>query len=296
MPQDLHGIVVPMVTPMQSDGSIDTTGLRTIVDYLIERRVHGLFPCGSQGELYALQTNERKEIFDVTLAQNNGRIPVIASTGAITTQEALDLSRYAAQAGADAISVITPYFIDPSRDELYAHFSRILEAVEIPVLAYNNPGRTGVSLSPDLAADLAESADHFIGIKDSSGDLTNTMGYISRCPKDFRVFMGRDTLIYAGLSYGCVGAVAATANVVPELVVDIYDAFQQRDHPLAKERQYRLAPLREAFSLGSFPVVVKEAMDLLGLPVGNCRAPIQRLKEDARHELVDILKQLGKPV
>lgn len=290
----LRGIVVPMVTPMQTDGSLDREGLEVVVDYLVERGVQGLFPCGSQGELYALSPDERKEVFDVTLARNDGRAFVLASTGAVTTKETVALSRYAEQAGADAISVITPYFVNPSRDELYAHYCRVIEAASIPVLAYNNPGRTGVGLPPDLVAELAEEADNFVGIKDSSGDLTNTMAYIGQCPPGFRTFMGRDTLIYAGLCYGCVGAVAATANVVPELVVGIYDAFQRGDHALARERQYRLAPLRQAFSLGSFPVVVKEAMNLMGLPAGPCRLPIKGLKEAARSELVEILRQLDR--
>jgi 4-hydroxy-tetrahydrodipicolinate synthase len=143
-------------------------------------------------------------------------------------------------------------------------------------------------------AAIANEAENFVGVKDSSGDLTNTMQYISQCPPNFRVFMGRDTLIYAALCYGCAGAVAASANVVPDLAVAIYDAYMAGDHELALERQRALAPLRYAFSLGSFPVVVKDAMDLIGVPAGPCRAPINSLEGQAREELVAILKDLGK--
>ncbi|MBC7255008.1 MAG: dihydrodipicolinate synthase family protein [Chloroflexi bacterium] len=266
--KEIKGIVVPVVTPFQRDESLNEAGLRTIVDYLVERGVHGLFPCGSQSEFWALTTEEKKRVMDIVIEQNAGRAFVMPSTGAITTRESIELSRYAERAGADAISVITPFFIRPSNAELVEHYVRIAESVSLPVLAYNNPDRTSVHLPPAVVAEIARRAPNFVGIKDSSGDLTNTMGYISACPPGFRTFMGRDTLIYAGLAYGCVGAVAATANVVPELVVGIYDAFMAGDHALALERQRQLEPLRRAFALGSFPVVVKDAMEFLGLPAG----------------------------
>lgn len=292
--KEIKGIVVPVVTPFHRDESLNEAGLRTIVNYLVEHGVHGLFPCGSQSEFWALTTDEKKRVMDIVLEENAGRAFVMPSTGAITTRESIELSRYAERAGADAVSVITPFFIRPSNAELVEHYVRIAESVSIPVLGYNNPDRTNVSLPPAVVAEIARRAPNFIGIKDSSGDLTNTMGYISSCPEGFRTFMGRDTLIYAGLAYGCVGAVAATANVAPELVVGIYNAFMAGDHALALERQRQLEPLRRAFTLGSFPVVVKDAMELLGLPAGPCRAPIQSLQGRAREELIAILKGMGK--
>jgi len=294
MAKEIQGVVVPLVTPFHKDETINEEGLRQIVDYLIDNGVHGLFPSGSQGELFALSTEEKKRVMDIVLEQANGRVFVMPSTGAVTTRESIELSRYAERAGADAISVITPYFIKPSDQELREHYLRIAEAVTVPILAYNNPGRTGVSLSPQVVADVAHEASHFVGIKDSSGDLSNTMRYIALCPPSFRTFMGRDTLIYAGLCCGCVGAVAASANVAPELVVGIYEAFQQGDHPQALALQQKLAPLRYAFSLGSFPVVVKDAMELMGLPAGPCRAPIKSLEGKPREELIAILRDLGK--
>ncbi len=292
--KEIRGIVVPVVTPFYRDESLNEAGLRTIVDYLVANGVHGLFPCGSQSEFWALTMDEKKRVMDIVLEQNAGRAFVMPSTGAITTRESIELSRYAERAGADAISVITPFFIRPSNAELVEHYLRIAESVSIPVLAYNNPDRTSVHLPPSVVAEIARRAPNFIGIKDSSGDLTNTMGYISACPAGFRTFMGRDTLIYAGLAYGCVGAVAATANVAPDLVVGIYEAFMAGDYALALERQRQLEPLRRAFTLGSFPVVVKDAMELMGLPAGPCRAPIQSLQGKAREELIAILKGMGK--
>jgi 4-hydroxy-tetrahydrodipicolinate synthase len=294
MAKEIKGIVVPVVTAMNADESINESALRTIVDYLIDNGIHGLFPSGSQGELFSLTTDEKKRVMDVVIEQANGRVFVMPSTGAITTRESIELTRYAEAAGADAVSVISPYYIKPSPEELRQHYLRIAQSVSIPVLAYNNPGRTGVPLLAETMAAVAKEAGNFAGVKDSSGDLTNTLSYLQTCPPSFRTFMGRDTMIYAGLCYGCVGAVAATANVAPELVVGIYDAYMAGDHALALQRQQQLTPLRTAFSLGSFPVVVKDALNLLGLPAGPCRAPITSLTGAPREKLIEILKGMGK--
>jgi len=294
MSKELKGVIVPMVTPFNADESLDEAALRRIVNYLIESGVHGLFPAGSQSEFYALTADEKKRVMEVVIDEAGGRVVVMPGTGAVTTRESIELTRHAQAAGADAVSVITPYFIRPSPEELRQHYLSIARAVSIPVLAYNNPGRTGVHFAPADAAYVAGLADNFLGIKDSSGDLTNTMGYIEQCPAGFRTFMGRDTLIYAGLCYGCVGTVSATANVVPDLVVGIYDAFVDGDHARALDLQRKLSPLRRAFSLGSFPVVVKDAMALVGQPAGPARAPIRSITGEARQDLVSILRDLGK--
>ena len=293
MSKEIKGIVVPVVTPFNKDESINEAGLRQIVNFLVGEGVHGLFPSGSQGELWALTTDEKKRVMDVVIEENNGRAFVMPSTGAVTTRESIELTQYAEASGADAVSVISPYFIKPSDAELTEHYVRIAKSVSIPVLAYNNPGRTGVPIPPGVMAAAAKETDNLVGIKDSSGDLTNTMGYMSQCPPGFLTFMGRDTLIYAALCYGCAGAVAATANVVPALIVGIYDAVQAGDHPKALELQFKLAPLRHAFTLGSFPVTVKDAMELIGLPAGPCRAPIKSLTGAPKEQLKAILRDLG---
>jgi len=292
--REIRGIVVPLVTPFNHDESLDEGALRVIVDYLIDAGVHGLFPSGSQGELYALSTDEKKRIMEIVVDQARGRAFVMPSTGAVTTRESIELTRHAQACGADAASVITPYFIQPSADEHIEHMTRIAQSVEIPVLAYNNPARTNVTFTPAMAAAVAERAPNFAGIKYSSGDLTNTLDYMQRCRPGFRVFVGRDTLIYAALCCGCIGAVAATANVAPELVVGIYDAYQAGDLARSLELQHQLDPLRHAFGLGSFPVVVKDAMELIGLPAGKCRAPIRSLEGAPRERLIAILKGMGK--
>jgi len=289
----LEGVVVAMVTPFNDDESLDEEGLRAVVRFLVERRVHGLFPAGSQGEFYALTADERRRVLEVTLEAAEGRVFVMAHVGAVTTREAIALARHAEAAGADVLSAITPFFVCPSQDELYRYYVALAGATDLPVMAYNNPGRTGVNLQPATVARVAHDAPNFTGIKDSSGDLTQFVEYIRLCPPGFKAFMGRDSLIFAGLAHGAAGAVAATANVVPELVVSIYDAVAARDFVQGRELQRLLAPLRQAFGLGSFPVVIKEAMQVIGLPAGPARGPVGPLSDEARVRLRDVLEQVG---
>jgi 4-hydroxy-tetrahydrodipicolinate synthase len=186
---------------------------------------------------------------------------------------------------------MTPFFLKPSQDELCQYYADMASSVRIPVMAYNNPARTGVDLPPATIARLAREVPNFGGIKDSSGDLTQLAEYIRLCPPSFRAFIGRDSLIYGALMYGAAGAVAATANVAAPLAVGIYDAVQAGELDKARELQRKLAPVRMAFGLGTFPVVVKEAMGMIGLPVGPARSPVGPMSEAARAKLHAALQE-----
>jgi len=286
------GIIPAMVTPIDEKGEVNEVVLRKLVDYLIEGGVHGLFPVGSQGEFYALGKEEKKIIIEIILDQAKGKVPIYAGTGAITTKETITLTKMAEDIGADAVSIITPFFISPTQDELYDHYFSVARSTRLPVLLYNNPGRTGVNLSAGLVARLSK-VDNIVGIKDSSGDMTLISEYIRKTDDDFSVLAGRDTLIYGTLLYGGKGAISATANVVPKLVTEIYEAYIRGDIDRAKQAQAMLAPLRLAFSLGSFPVVIKDALKLIGIDVGDARAPISSLSKDKKEILKNILKELG---
>jgi len=286
------GIIPAMVTPFNKKGEVNEIVLRKLVDHLIEGGVHGLFPVGSQGEFYALEREEKKKVIEVVLDQAEGKVPVYAGTGAITTKEAITLTKMAEDMGVDAVSVITPFFISPTQDELYEHYVAIAKSTRLPMLLYNNPGRTGVNLSADLISRLSK-VDNIVGIKDSSGDLTLTSEYIRRTGDDFSVLSGRDTLIYGTLLYGGKGAIAATANVAPKLVVEIYEAYIRGDVKRAREAQVKLAPLRLAFNLGSFPVVIKDALKLIGIDVGPARSPVRSLDKVKQEKLRSILQEMG---
>lgn len=287
-----RGIIPAMVTPFNKGGRVNEVVLRELVNYLIEAGVHGLFPVGSQGEFYALERQEKKKVIETVVDEADKKVPVYAGTGAITTRDSILLTKIAEDIGVDAVSIITPFFISPTRDELYEHYLSVARSTNLPILLYNNPGKTGVNLSADLVERLSR-IDNIVGIKDSSGDLTLTSEYITRTEENFSVLSGRDTLIFGTLLYGGKGAIAATANVAPKLVVEIYEAFIKGDIELAKKAQLRLAPLRMAFRLGSFPVVIKDALKLIRIDAGSTREPIGSISDDKKEVLKKILSDLG---
>jgi len=280
-----------MVTPITSDGKINVGALRKLTNYLIEGGVHGLFPVGSQGEFYALTFEEKKKVIETVVEETRGRVPVYAGTGAITTREAVTLTQMAEAAGVTAVSVLTPFFITPNEAELFEFYSAIAKSTRLPVLLYNNPARTGINISANFVV-RASKIENIVGIKDSSGDLTLTAEYIRRTDESFSVLAGRDTLIYGTLCYGGKGAIAATANVAPKVIVEIYEAFMAGDMKRSLAAQFRLAPLRLAFELGTFPVVIKEALNLLGIEAGAAIAPVGGIKPEAKEELKKILKEM----
>ena len=290
----IHGIIPAMVTPFHADEALNEDALRQLVNHLIAGGVHGLFPTGSQGEFYALTPDEKQRVWEIVVDEAAGRTTVYAGTGAITTREVIALNKRAERAGIQAVSVLTPLFITPTQDELYRHYVAIADATTLPVLLYNNPGRTGVHLSPGLVGRLAEHPN-IIGVKDSSGDLSLTLEYLRQTDSDsFAVLMGRDTLIYAGLLHGAAGAIAATANVAPGLVVAIYEAFAAGDFDRALAAQNALAPLRQAFELGTFPGVIKHALALLGIPAGPARGPVGALSPENFEKLKHLIEEMKK--
>lgn len=289
---EAKGIIPAIVTPFTKDKQVNEKVLRELVNYLINNGVHGIFTLGSQGEFYALEKQEKKRIMEIVVSEVRSRVPVYVGTGAITTSESIILSKMAEEIGASAVSVITPYFITPSEDELYEHFVAIAKSINLPILLYNNKERTGINISANLVVRLSH-IDNIVGIKDSSGDLTLTTEYIRRTSDNFSVLAGRDTLILATLLYGGKGAIAATANVAPKLAVRIYESFIQNKFEEAKKAQMMLVPLRIAFGLGSFPVVIKDALRLIGFDAGPCRYPVKSLDDKRKEELKEVLKSMN---
>src|SRR5574341_2452695 len=275
MRQELRGIIPAGVTPFTPDDRVDESAFRKVLNALIDQDVHGLFPVGTGGEFFALTREEKERLMAVAVEEAAGRVFVVPDVGAITAAESVTLARHAEAVGSEAVSVVTPFFLKPSQEELFEHYRAICAAVKIPVLAYNIPERTGgVALSVGTVSRLAREIPNFAGIKDSTGDLANAAELVQVCAPGFRVFMGRDTLIFGALLHGCVGAVAATANVAPGLAVGIYQAVQAGDLPKARDLQARLAPVRRLFAVGSHPAGIKEAMVQLGmLDCGRCRRP-----------------------
>lgn len=299
-----YGIIPPIITPFDENGRIDYPALAKMAVHLVDNGVHGLFPFGTTGEFYAVSDEEYvkalETVRDAVAGKTNryGKpIQLIAGCSHITTREVVRLIKLVEGVGGyDAVSVLTPMFVSQTQDELYAYYKTIADSTTMPVIIYNNLPKTNVTITPATAARLAKDCGNIIGVKDSTGDMTNTGEYLRLTMEErdhFNVMMGRDTLIYAALHYGCSGAVASCANVAPRVVADIYDKFMDGDWKGALEAQYRLAPLRIACGMGTFPEVIKEGLVLQGIPVGKCLEPIAELRPDEKEKLRQVLVDMN---
>ena len=289
-----RGIIPAMITPLKKDESVNHEALAKHIEFLIDNGVSGIFVCGTTGEFYALSLEEKREIIRTSKDVIKGRVPLYAGTGGITTSECIELTQMAEAEGVDAVSILTPMFISPSDGDLYDHYASIARNTSLPIILYNNVPRTGVNISVSLVEKLSK-IENIIGIKDSSGnfDLTSEYIRVTRNNPDFHVLQGRDTHILAGLTYGATGAIAATANVAPKIVVSIYESFEKGDISKALEYQYMLAPLRMAFTLGTFPMVIKTALEILGIDAGPCKSPIRDLLPEEKKQLKTILENMN---
>jgi 4-hydroxy-tetrahydrodipicolinate synthase len=289
----IRGIIPPVATPMLANEDLDLPRLRWFLDHLISSGVHGVFVLGTNSEFYALDEREKHAVIATAVEHVRGRVPVFAGTGAETTREAVRLTKMAEKEGVQGVSVITPYFISPNQQEIFDHYRRIAENTALPVVLYNNPATCGgVKIDVDTVARLSE-VPNIAGIKDSSGDLQNTVEMIRAVPEGFSVLMGRDTLIFSALMFGAQGAVPATGNIAPRILVDIYESFVRGDQTASKAAQLKLNPVRLSLTLGTAPGGVKAALNLLGLPIGPCRSPIAPLPADKLQRMKAALEAAG---
>ena len=266
----IKGVVVPILTVIDEQERIDEQKMRAHVDYVIEGGVSGILAFGSNGEFYVIEEDEMKRGLQIMVSQAAGRVPVYFGIGAISTKKACRLAQMAVENGAAGISILQPMFLKPTYQELYQHFKTVAESVpEAPVLLYNNPGRTGYTLSAQLVDELAHNVANIVGMKDTSGDITQTAEFIRRTRDiGFKVFGGKDTLLYASMCHGAVGGVCTAGNFMPELITDVYNKFVAGDLAGSLEAQFKLNPVRLAMDPASFPVAAKDMAALRGLDVG----------------------------
>lgn len=289
------GIVVPIVTPVTKDGKFDEKAYRKLIDYLADNGIHGVFPFGTTGEFYAFDLGFYTNVLEVTKDAVAGRMDIYAGANDITTGGAAKIAKAVEKVGGiDALSVLTPMFVSQTQHEVYEYYREVAESTSLPIIMYNNKPKTNVTIEPATAAKLAL-IDNIIGVKDSTGDMTNTEEYLrlTRGMDNFHVMMGRDTLIYAALCYGAKGAIASCANVAPRVAVDIYEKFMAGDHQGALDAQFKFSALRISTNMGTFPVVLKEALKLIGLDCGDCVKPIQPLNDEQREKLRGVLAGMG---
>lgn len=289
-----EGIVIPVITPVDSQGKFNEPVYRTLIDFWAENGIDGVFPFGTTGEFYAFSDDEYRHVLEVTKDAVRGRMAIYAGANHITTAGTIKIAKIAEEVGVDALSVLTPMFVSQTQQELIMHYTAIAQSTTLPIIIYNNKPKTNVMVDPATVRELAK-IPNIVGVKDSTGDMTNTEEYIrlTRDIPNFNVMVGRDTLIYAALCYGAKGAIASCANICPDLAVGIYKAFQQGDHAGALKAQFEFAQLRIATNMGTFPVVIKEGLQLLGYDVGDCLPPIQPLGEERRENLRSVLLSIG---
>lgn len=266
----IKGVVVPILTIVDENEKIDEAKQRAQVDYVIKGGVTGVLTFGSNGEFYMLEEDEMERGLKIMVDQAAGRVPVYFGIGAINTKKCCRLAQMAVKNGASAVSVLQPMFLKPTYTELYNHFKTIAESVpETPVLLYNNPGRVGYTLTAQLVDELAHNVPNIVGMKDTSGDITLTSEFIRRTRDvGFRVFGGKDTLLYASLCHGAVGGVCTAANFMPELITDVYNKYVAGDLEGSLEAQFKLNPVRLSMDAASFPVAAKDMAALRGRDVG----------------------------
>ena len=290
----IKGVVVPILTPIDGEECIDEARLRDQVDYVIKGGVSGILAFGSNGEFYMVEEDEMERGLKIMVDQAAGRVPVYFGIGAIRTQKCCRLAKMAVANGAAGVSVLQPMFLKPTYDELFQHFKAIAESVPgAPMLLYNNPGRVGYTLTADLVDALAHQVENIVGMKDTSGDITLTAEFIRRTRDvGFKVFGGKDTLLYASLCHGAVGGVCTAANFMPELIVDVYNKYVAGDLAGSLEAQFKLNPVRLSMDGASFPVAAKDMANLRGRNIGlpytpNLATPegpvLDRIKAEMRN-------------
>ncbi|WP_096434475.1 4-hydroxy-tetrahydrodipicolinate synthase [Alteribacter populi] len=289
----LSGIVPALLTPLTEKHEINENVTRQLVRRLIDRGVHGLFTLGTNGEFFTLQQDEKVRLASIIVEEVNGQIPVAVGTGGNSTKEVVELSKRMEDVGADVLSIITPYFDPPSQNELIAHFENIANATTLPIILYNMPSRTGVSLSPDTVEQLSK-VPTIKGIKDSSGNFDNILQYIERTDEDFTVLSGTDSLIYWTLLAGGDGAVAATANIFPDIALSIYNNWKNGDYVKAQEAQEALRDIRALSAKATVPAAYKKMLEYRGIPAGPPRAPVMEADELLTREIEELLKQYEK--
>jgi len=286
-----RGSIVAIVTPFR-DGKIDEKAFRDLIEFQINNGTDGIVPCGTTGESATLSHEEHEKIIGLTIEAVNGRVPVIAGTGSNNTAEAARLTKHAKKAGANAALLITPYYNKPTQEGLYQHYRKVAEEVDIPIILYNVPGRTGVNMLPETVARLAE-IKNIVGIKEATGDLKQISEVISICPKDFLLLSGDDFTVYPTLAIGGHGVISVVANVAPKDMADLCDAYFAGDMKRANELHYRLLPLSGAMFYETNPIPVKTALSLMGKVSSEMRLPLCSMSEGNLNKLKRVMKDYG---
>lgn len=287
-----HGALVALVTPF-IDGRLDEQGLIDLIEFQIANGTHGIVPCGTTGESATIDFDEHKRVIDLTVKTVNGRVPVVAGTGANNTLEAIELTESAKKSGADAVLSVVPYYNKPNQEGMYLHFREIAEQVDIPMFLYNVPGRTVVSIQAETVARLAE-IDNIIGIKEASGSLEQYSDVIRKCPEDFIVLSGDDFTAMPATLVGGKGVISVISNVYPQGMAEMMVAALAGDLPTARRLHYRMYDMMKLMFAAPSPAPAKKALELMGrIKSGLPRLPLAPVDEETLQRLRGAMKELG---
>ncbi len=282
MTSRLSGILTALATPYAPDGTIDDKLLRRLVDRSVDGGVDGVVACGSTGEFAAMTGDERRLLVETVVDQAAGRVPVVAQTGAVSTREAVALSRHAETAGASVLMVVAPYYEPLTMEETLRYLRTVADAVTIPVMLYNLPGATGVNLDPETVGRLAREHENIRYIKDTSADMAQAGQLIHHHGDVISTFVGWDSLLLTAVAEGAAGVMAGTANVFPAELVSVHRALGDGDLKRAREQWDRIYPLMDTLMSAPFIPAVKAALEEIGLPVGAPREPLLPVDEATR--------------
>ena len=277
------GVFVAIVTPFKN-GKIDEEALRGLIDFQIAGGVDGIVPCGTTGESATLNHEEHDQVIRIAVDACRGKASVLAGTGSNSTQEAIQLSRNAKNAGADGLLQITPYYNKPNQEGLYHHFSSIADAVDLPIVLYNVPSRTSVNMVPETVVRLAK-IEKIVGIKEASGSLQAISKIIDNCGKDFTVLSGDDPLLWPILAIGGKGVISVTANILPAKVAALCKAAAIGDIAEARSLHYELMDINDSLFIDTNPIPVKAALHLMGKIENELRGPLIELSKDTLERL-----------
>jgi 4-hydroxy-tetrahydrodipicolinate synthase len=286
------GSLVALITPMRQDGSIDEKAYAELVDWQINEGTHGLVPVGTTGESPTLSHEEHKRVVEICIAVAKGRVPVIAGAGSNSTEEAIDLTRHAKEAGAAAALIVTPYYNKPTQEGMYLHFTAIADAVDLPIIIYNIPPRSVVDMTPETMGRLAKHGN-IVGVKDATANLTRPLHQRRTCGEDFCQLSGEDHTALAFNAAGGVGCISVTANVAPRLCSEMQSAWMEGRLGQAMAIQNRLVPLHDALFTETSPAPVKYAASLLGKTSERCRLPLAPIMESTRTKVRAAMTDAG---
>lgn len=288
----IHGSLVAIVTPFKN-GRIDEEAFKKLIEFQIENGTHGIVPCGTTGESPTLSHEEHEYVIELTVKTVRKRVPVVAGTGSNSTKEAIRLTRFAEQIGADAALLVVPYYNKPTQEGLYLHFKQIASQVRIPIILYNIPGRSGVNMNPETIFRLARECRNIIGVKEASGSLVQASKILSLCGMDFLLYSGEDSLNFPLLAIGAKGFITVTANVAPRDVADLYELFAGGNYEKARDMHYKLLPLNESLFLETNPIPVKAALSMMDKIAYEYRFPLCQMSEKNYQELKTALRDYG---